>query len=210
MRFEDINRRYTEVVTEWMAKGYIINTATMSGHQGEISKIDLTDGKEIIRILLAEDNTNEHGTENGKAFYYSFDMVILTVGRAMGRVFPNGSDTFGDTIWNNRLEELHREEFYQIGERRGRYNKWYGSKAEAMAQQDTRWDRFRERWEAEGHPLNEAAKAIVLPFIRRQNRCKSVRLSEIETVTKRVTKSRGGKQSAQYTVKARGQVYYLH
>jgi uncharacterized protein YeeX (DUF496 family) len=53
MKFAEINRRYTEAVAEWLAKGYTINTATMSGTQGEFAKIDLTDGKEIIRVVVA-------------------------------------------------------------------------------------------------------------------------------------------------------------
>lgn len=35
MKYIDINKRYTEIVTEYMARGYIINTRTMSGSQGE-------------------------------------------------------------------------------------------------------------------------------------------------------------------------------
>lgn len=78
MKFESINLRYTEVIAEWLAKGYTINFATMSGHQGEISKIDLTDGKEIIRIMLDTACTHEHTEdENGKQRYYHFDMVAL-------------------------------------------------------------------------------------------------------------------------------------
>ena len=52
MKYADINRRFTEIVAEWLAKGYSINTASMSGSQGETAKIDLTDGKEIVRILV--------------------------------------------------------------------------------------------------------------------------------------------------------------
>ena len=52
MKYADINCRFTEIVAEWLAKGYSINTASMSGSQGETAKIDLTDGKEIVRILV--------------------------------------------------------------------------------------------------------------------------------------------------------------
>jgi len=210
MKFETINRKFTEVVSEWIGKGYTINTATMSGHQGEIAKIDLTDGKDLIRILLGPESAHEHTGEGKETRFYDFDLVALTVGKATGRFFPNSDNTYGDTIWNDSLEELYREEFYQIGYRNGRYSKWYGTKEEAVAQQDKRWDRYRNRWEPEGRPLNEAAKEIVLPFIRRQPRCKSVRLSEIERVTKHHIESRTGKRYVKYTIKARGQVFDLH
>lgn len=209
MKFENINRRYTEVVAEWMAKGYIINSATMSGHQGEIAKIDLTDGKEIIRIMLDTTHTSERTGEGSDRKFYSFDMISLIVGRATDRIYPHSTETFGDTIWNNRLEEISREDYYQIGERNGKYSTWYGTKEEAVAQQDTQRDRYRASFEPGGHPLSDAAKEIVLPFVRRQPRCKSVRASEIEHVTKHEITSRTGAHRIQYTVRVRGQAFNL-
>lgn len=52
MKYIDINRKFTETVSSYIAQGYIINTASMSGSQGEIAHIDLTDGKQIVRVLL--------------------------------------------------------------------------------------------------------------------------------------------------------------
>lgn len=48
MKYIDINRKFTETVSSYIAQGYIINTASMSGSQGEIAHIDLTDGKQIV------------------------------------------------------------------------------------------------------------------------------------------------------------------
>lgn len=52
MKFIDINRKFTAAVSSYMAQGYYINAASMSGSQGEIAHIDLTDGKQIVRVLL--------------------------------------------------------------------------------------------------------------------------------------------------------------
>ena len=55
MNQNDINRAFTEKVTELIAQGYQINPATMGGSQGEIGKVDLRKGNDIIRVLLTED-----------------------------------------------------------------------------------------------------------------------------------------------------------
>lgn len=57
--FADINRRYTDIVNDYIQSGYDINTSTMSDSQGEIAKIDLTNGTEIVRILI-DDSTDYH------------------------------------------------------------------------------------------------------------------------------------------------------
>lgn len=51
MKYIDINRKFTETVSSYIAQSYIINTASMSGSQGEIAHIDLTDGKQLLSVL---------------------------------------------------------------------------------------------------------------------------------------------------------------
>ena len=96
MKYAEINKRYTEIVAEYMAKGYTVNTTTMGGSQGEIAHLDLTDGREIIRILV--DSFHEW-TDT------SLDGVEIRVGRAAAEIKPNYSECH-QTIWNNRLEVL--------------------------------------------------------------------------------------------------------
>lgn len=196
MKFEFINRRFTEVVAEWLAKGYTINTASMAGSQGEIGKIDLTDGKEIIRVLL-DTFTTHPDRKNGKC--YSLEGVQLIVGRVTDKVIPNSEDTWNH-IWNNRLEVLSCEEYYQIGRAHRDNSKWYGTEAEAVAQQDKSRSRYHARWTTNNQTLGDMAAVIVLPYIRRQPKCKKVKATEIESVIKRISDS--GKNS--YYVKFRG------
>ena len=125
MKFEQINRRFTEKVAEMLSQGYIMNATTMVGSQGEIAKVDLTDGKKIIRVMLSTENDWERIGDR----FYTFDKVILTVGTNTDKVRIHGSDRFCDTIWNQHLADIVTEEFYQIG-RRGN---WYGTKEEAVA-----------------------------------------------------------------------------
>ena len=46
MKYIDINAKFTAAVNNYLAQGYIINTASMSGSQGEVAHIDLTNGKQ--------------------------------------------------------------------------------------------------------------------------------------------------------------------
>ena len=206
MKFAEINRKYTETVAEWMAKGYTINTATMNGSQGELAKIDLTDGHELIRILL--DNFGKPIERIGNRCY-RLDGLTLIVGRVTDRVIPNSPDTW-QNVWNEHLETISCEVFYEIGRQHRDGSKWYGTKDAAIAQQNKEFERYYARNEKTKQELSEAAREIVLPFIRRQNRCKSVRLSEIDAVTKHYSKSRTGRVSVQYTISVRGTNYTLH
>jgi len=205
MKFETINRKFTETVAQWMAKGYTINTATMGGSQGEVGKIDLTDGKQIIRVLLG--NFGKPCEKIGDR-YYHMDGVELITGLVTDNVMPHSPNTWSN-IWNNHLEVLSSEKFYEIGRSHRSDEKWYGTRDEAIAQQDKASTRYSGRYNPERKELSEAAKEIVLPYVRRQPKCKTAKASEID-VTKHRIESRTGKHYVKYTIKVRGQVFDLH
>ena len=208
MKFAEINARFTATVAEWMAKGYTINTATMSGSQGELGKVDLTDGEEIIRVLLDEFASPCVRIEHR---YYHLEGTKLIVGRVTDDVQPNIPNTFS-TVWNNRLDVISCEEFYEIGREKRNGAKWYGTKAEAMAQQDKQWKRYHLRETGDRFELPEKFKEVVLSFVKRQPKCKSVRISEIKRVTKVLcyhTENHHFKEYAKYIVEARGQSFRL-
>lgn len=203
MRFSEINARYTAIVTDWMARGYIINAGTMSGSQGEIAHIDLTNGQEIIRVLLelAGGPFAKIGDRR-----YNTSRVVLRVGRCTDRVIPNSGRDYG-TVWNEHLEELSREEFYRIGTESRHNGYWYGTREEAMAQQDLSSERYsRRNVETDRVFDSDAARQIVLPFVRRQNNCRSVRAAEISQIARRVNPYTG---DIRYTVTARNHNFRL-
>ena len=94
MTYADINKMFTAEVSKYLARGYHFNTASMSGSQGETAKVDLTNGTEIIRVLLRtfSDGWDKQGTE-------------LFVGRVARKrtyvgMWLTASTRFGITVWS--------------------------------------------------------------------------------------------------------------
>lgn len=132
MKFTDINKRFTEIVSEYMNNGYIFNAASMNGSQGEIAKIDLTNGDEIIRIYVDRFSDWKESP--------CYEGVEIVVGRNTDMVAPNSSDAFC-TIWNNCLSVLARERFYKVGDNRNN-GPLYGDKCEACSAAEKRINRY--------------------------------------------------------------------
>ena len=159
MKFAEINKLFTDKVAEYIGKGYTINAGSMGGSQGEITKVDVTDGTKIIRILL------DTGRENSE-YYLGVEYVELLVGEAPSEsVRPNTSD-YADTIWNNRLAKIEATRFYVICENRKR-EKIYGTKEEAAAAQKKQC----ARWEVKNslcktEDVTEKTMEIALKVIR--------------------------------------------
>ena len=99
MTNNDVRRIYTQKVSELLAKGYQIHYETMSGSQGELAHIDLSDGNEILRVLLEREGN--YGGSYGS-------IVRLRVGRC------NEDLSRTHTIWNERLDTLFEIEWDQI------------------------------------------------------------------------------------------------
>lgn len=112
MKYAEINRIYTDIVSEYIAMGYTINTSTMAGSQGERARIDLEKDGKIVRAMVAD--------------FVEDDLqgVAITVGKA-------GEPVERNTVWNNRLEVILTKKFYEVGETRRTESKIYGTKKEA-------------------------------------------------------------------------------
>lgn len=155
MKYAEINTRYTEIVTEYMSKGYTINTASMRGSQGEVAKIDLTDGNEIIRIYVAS-------FSDWRADAEGYEIVV---GKCKDDTKPNSDDNW-NTIWNGHLEILHTERFYKISRHREDY---FGTKEEAEAAGAKRIERFNRRRNApEKYTPSAEAMEIAKRIVRRK------------------------------------------
>lgn len=191
MKYADINKRYTEIVAEHIGKGYIINSTSMGGSQGETCKIDLTNGAEIIRIMVdtfSDWNVNLKGVE-------------IIVGRALDPDVKPHSSSGWNTLWNNRLEILFTERFYEIGED-CRHGTYYGTEEDAKAAAALKLKRYiartggRRTKSFNGRVAIEIAKRI----IRREFGVKRIIEADIKVC----------KCDAVYSVGYRNKAYRLH
>lgn len=126
MKIADINRKYTEIVSDYIRRGYTINPGTMSGSQGEVAHTDLTNGNEIVRVLI-DSFIDFDGT--------ALDGYEIIVGISTDYVEPNA---YGyDTIWNNRLNVVDRHKFYSVTNEKS----FFGTKEDAQKARDKRRER---------------------------------------------------------------------
>ena len=190
MKYADINKRFTEIVAEYIGKGYTINSSSMRGSQGETAKVDLTNGTEIIRVMINSFNEwNEISLEGEE----------IIVGRAHDDVVPHDSGCF-NTIWNGNLEVLSCERFYTIGAHRTS-KEIYGTKAEAEAVARLRYARSLSRTSIQ-KPVDITDKAMEIGkrVVRRKFGVKRVSAADV-----RVLKHKGS-----YIVEYKSRTYRLH
>lgn len=189
MNYADINKRYTATVAGYMTKGYTINTRSMCGSQGDYAHIDLTDGTEVIRIMV---DTFHEWTD------ISLDGLEIIVGRADSEVIPNCENDY-HTLWNTKLDIISRERFYEIGADR-HHGKFYGTLEEATAAQQLKVQRYIVKHQSgEAKDLTPKAMEIAKRIIRREFNVKRICEADVK-----VSKSSSG-----YTVSYKGKAYRL-
>lgn len=185
MTYKDINNRFTEIVAEYIAKGYTFNTSSMGGSQGEIANIDLTNGKEIIRVVVSSFNNWRENVEG----------VEISIGKSTDNVRPH-SGQLHETVWNSHLEIIHTEYFYKIS----RYGNFYGTREEAEAARNVRHARYALReFSCNEYKPSDKAKAIAERIVRNKFGYLRVNTSEVK-----ISKDRDG-----YYVVYRSKVYRL-
>lgn len=126
MKRTELDVIFTNKVNEYLARGYVFNTNTMSGSQGEIAHVDLRKGDEILRIVM-----------DGKYDWRNGDKIHILVGRNTNRV--NLDRESSETIWNNDLETIEEIAFAKIAEN------WYASEEEGAAAQKVKTERCSSR-----------------------------------------------------------------
>ena len=187
MKFIDINCEFTAAASSYMAQGYCINAGTMGGSQGEVAHIDLTNGTEIIRVLLTTFN-NYLGTEG----------VELIVGRVKDDIKPNQEERWS-TVWNERLEVISSKKFYRLNNRA--QDGFYGTEEEANAAEEKRFDRYKSRRSNDSAvDVTTKAAPMVKRYIHEKFGVRRVVMGDIK-----VTKNCG-----KYTVKYRQHSAQLH
>lgn len=177
MKYTDINRKFTDTVSSYLANGYHFNTATMNGSQGEISAVDLTNGREIIRVLL------QHFS--GKNYFDGGIEIVVGRVKESERIQPNSSHNMHDIIWNGRLEVTSCERFYELS-RHGSVDPFFGTEAESDVVSEKRLARYSYRHDQSSTDITEKAAPLVKEYIREKFGVRRVITNDIK-----VTKNRG-------------------
>lgn len=186
MKKNDIRSIYTQLVSDLLAKGYQIHPETMGGSQGEMAHIDLTNGSEILRVLIE--------THGGYGDSYG-DLLTIRVGRCTEPITSHWH-----IIWNNKLETLSEIKLAKISET------FYTTPEEGMQMAELRWKRWCDRKCNDRKELGDAYKSVALRWLRRQPRMKTCRLEDIDRMIRR-TRSDG---TACFEIEAKGKTFYLH
>ena len=195
MNQNDINRMFTEKVTELIGQGYQINPATMSGSQGEYAHVDLRKGTDIIRVLLDDGSDYEEGV----------DFMRLAVGRCTDQIRMGTFDRLGNTIWNNRLEILFEIKFAKIAE------DYFTDMETGVQMRRKRYLRWKQKDRRARRDLPDSFKSTALRYVQKQPRMKTCKLSEIERVT-RVNRTQWNETLPDlrgYEIVARGRTFFI-
>ena len=195
MNQNDINRMFTEKVTELIGQGYQINPATMSGSQGEYGHVDLRRGTDIIRVLLDDGSDYEEGV----------DFMRLAVGRCTDQIRMGTFDRLGNTIWNNKLEIFFEIKFAKIAEN------YFTDMETGVQMRRKRYLRWKQKNRRDRRDLPEAFKSAALRYVQKQPRMKTCKLSEIERVT-RVNRTQWNETLPDlrgYEIVARGRTFFI-
>ena len=205
MKFAEINKQFTDIVEAYLQDGYVFNTSSFGRciTMGDICKVDLTDGKEIVRIRLTESRDK---LETARGNYYLTSLTI-TVGVETPSVKPNTAKS--DPLFPTKaMDIVYLNRVFAIPDS-GSDGDWYGSMSEAFDAIDIRRKRRSASAVPERINFGDDAKRIVLPYVRRQKGCASARASEIYSVSKKFCEDVHGRQYGFYTVMVRNRAYHL-
>ena len=189
MKYKDIDQKYTELVSKYLAAGYIINSATMAGNEGERASIDLTKDGEIVRVLVTDFRDSET----------SLDGTEIIEGKVVEDIEPHHEGCWKN-IWNKQLQVISRQRYYEIGENRKTCRKFYGTQEEANRAAKLRGHRRYIKKVSDTRDLTQIGLKVAERIIREKFKARRISYGDI-----RITKTGKG-----YVVVYKNNTYRLH
>lgn len=208
---KDIDIRFTYAVKKYLDRGFVINVPSMHGVQtDEVSKVDLTNGKEIYRVLLED----FYKTIDEDEIFVNVYCLRLSVLRYTS--IPAHSDS-RRTVWNSKGEIVSEKTFYRFNNHSRDENyrektEWFTTSIEEIKASEVK-NCARRRARRNLHPFGEfykypeSAKRNLLPFVRRLPRCKTAHLEDIGDVWR--SRKVNGENVINIYVKGRRHEVYL-
>lgn len=187
MTIKDINKLFTDKMLEYINQGYTVNSSTMSGTQGELAKVDLTNGKEIIRLYL----DHRCSVKNNYLYFIAERFTGKKYLTRFDRTIWNGN---GEKVFEKRFAEVERDKYY-IDENNEEYKTIKAKQADRA--------QFRNYCPYKTKRINnKKADLIAYKLVKKFPKTKSIKPRDIESVTKHEYTNR-----AKYYVKCKGKVY---
>lgn len=170
MTIKEINKLFTDKMIEYVNNGYIVNTNTMGGTQGEQAMVDLTNGEYIIRLYI--DIKSESLINH---------LHIIAERIKMRKKFKRGWD---NTIWNGDNEVIFDKSFIEIDYGRYYVDEESDEYKQIKAKRKQRYENgFRQR-NTKIYFENPKAKTIALKLIKKYPRTKTIKEKDITYVYK--------------------------
>ena len=180
MKYADINALFTAKVAEFLSKGYVINSTSMAGHQGEIAKVDLRNENEIIRIWF------------GTAYKNFRDGLTVMVARCTDeRLMAPMTGRRSDTIWTDNMEVIESRTFWQM-QRNYREVDFYvegDAGIEAIEKHEKRCE--LRYWNQHPQKIFEGVEKKMVPAVKRHLNKSSFKSANIRKVWKQWSADQG-------------------
>lgn len=215
MKYSEINKEYTQVIAEYLNKGYVINTSTQSGtYSNEIAHCDLTNGSDLIRVVLMnfyDDNFRP------SAAGISLQVLSMQLDRPTLRGFKPNQKQGAHDLWNENSTVISKKEWYCIrresevcvnGEYKGYSDGWWVTKEELKNQRDVMWTRKYVEYPSSyivTFYASSKARLLAYKFVKRQPRCKTIKPGDIEAIERSFINGKN-----EYIIRAKGKEWTLH
>lgn len=190
MTFAEINKRFTAKALEFMAEGYYINTSGLTyltcGYSHEFCHLELTNGKDIILIVLADKPVSLSDVRSVVLEVYEAKKDVLDRCYCRPNMMRGASH-----IGTDKSSLIYAEEFFELDYSHFQRN-WFGTREEAESALKVHFSRTKNRRWVEADcgvhekTLPQAAHKIALKYIRRYY-YSSYKLSDITAVKKSVS-----------------------
>lgn len=154
MKYIEIEKLFTETVAKFLADGWTFHTASMTGHQGEIAKVDFQKNGDVIRVLLRND----------------MDPLVRRYMEIETR--RHAGKAGNPHIWNNDGKVLELRKFYRVDE------DWFVGSEEEFGKIRRKRNERHDASRIFDRKLGERCNRIAWRWVKK-NRKKSARLSDI-------------------------------
>lgn len=161
MKKFEINKKFTEIVNNYISDGYVINLVSMSGSQGEEGKVDLVKGDQLVRIWTNSENSSSY--YNRTINSWNGNMLVLRIGVWK---YPAKNSFNETTVWMQDFTVIESYTFYEI-ERSVEYTEDLN---EALQIQKKRYSRYKNHDHNFGNIISyredNGAKVIAAKYLK--------------------------------------------